>query len=307
MPITRTVQGMIVYEEFDVYPNGWALSHYGYDPSVGSLDTVTKHSGVGAFKTTCDPWPQQPITLKTSFFFKSLVFGSGSGRLDRIWHKTTYIPLYGYRVGFFATDQPWWYQNWLCYTGYETGPHDWRVDSCSIPDGVTSTHACGVNYDPTSTYDAVLDWVDHLVICRGTTVTVTGLTPGQKVEIYRSSDNHLIDTKTCAPAPATSVVLDVSAEDFPEQMYLKVYATDGSTLVETTTSYEICGGDTWNWTANVGTISVVSDVFIIYRSAAAATPKTANITATLLTGAGVPYPNKTVNFSTTLCTVTPSS
>jgi hypothetical protein len=139
------------------------------------------------------------------------------------------------------------------------------------------------------------DWIDHIVICTGTTVTVTGLTPGQKIEIYRAIDDTKIDTKTCAGG-ATSIVLDVDAEDFPEQMYMKVYGTDGTTLLETTASYSICGGDTWDWTADAGTMTLTRGDFIIYRSATSSTPKSTAITANLKTPAGANYPGALISF-----------
>jgi len=136
---------------------------------------------------------------------------------------------------------------------------------------------------------------------------VTGLTPGQKVEVYRASDNTLLGTGTCQ-AGQNSVSIAISdSEDVPEQMYLKVYGTDGSTLIETTTSYEMCGGDTWAWTPGAGTLSITVDVDIIYRSAAAGTPKTCNVTANLKTLAGANYPGATIYFTTTLGAVSPAS
>jgi hypothetical protein len=89
--------------------------------------------------------------------------------------------------------------------------------------------------------------------------------------------------------------------------YMKVYATNGTTLIETTTGYDMCAGDIWAWTTGAGTLSISIDEAIIYRSGAAGTPKTCNVTATLKTLGGSPYPGVTIYFYTSLGTVTPSS
>ena len=149
-------------------------------------------------------------------------------------------------------------------------------------------------------------WIDHLVISTTRYLTITGLTPGQKIKLYRSSDGTLLDTQTCAGG-ATQVVFDIDAQDYPIYFYFKVYATDGSTLIETTPSYRICGGDSWAWTAPAGTLATDSTAFIIYRSAASGTPKSATVTATLTTPGGSAYPGVTIYFTTSKGSVSPAS
>lgn len=149
-------------------------------------------------------------------------------------------------------------------------------------------------------------YLDHVVISRSQYVVVTGLIPGQKVKIYRSSDNVELTEATCLPGQ-TSVNLDVDAEEYPEYMYVKIYASDGSTLLETSPNYKMCGGDTWAWTPPGGTLTVVGTPYLIYRQSAVATPKSASITATLKTEAGVPAPDKTIYFSTWLGSLDPAS
>ena len=241
-------------------------------------------------------------------FRKYLDVGTGAGRVARVWHKITGAALYRNSYGIMFADG---YYSWTpvtnCHSTIETGTHAWQMEGFTIPTGVTGSQYVVCGYLSDNTIAVPYTYVDHLVIAKGATVTVTGLTPGQKIKIYRSSDNTLIDTQTCAAAPATSVALNVGAEDFPEQMYLKVYGTDGVTLIETTTSYEMCGGDAWEWDPGTGTLQLTSDVVIIHRNAAIGTPKTANLTANLKTTGGLNYPGASIQFTTVLGTMTPAS
>jgi len=149
-------------------------------------------------------------------------------------------------------------------------------------------------------------YLDHVVLSRSQYVVVTNLIPGQKVKIYRSSDNVEITEATCAGGQ-TSVSLDVDAEEYPEYMYLKIYASDGSTLIEISPSYKMSGGDTWAWTPPGGTLTVTGTPYLFYRQGAEATPKSAALTAILKTEVGDPAPGKTIYFSTGLGSVDPAS
>jgi hypothetical protein len=176
-----------------------------------------------------------------------------------------------------------------------SGNEAWTLKKYTVITGGTRYLVWYTHLLPIGTF-RIKNWVDHVVISASQYVTVAGLTPGQKVELYRSSDNVKIDTQTCAAAPATSVVFDIDAEDYPEQMYLKIYATDGATLIETSPSYQMCGGDTWEWTADAGTMTLARGDFIIYRGATNAMPKSTAITANLKTPAGANYPNALIAF-----------
>ncbi len=155
---------------------------------------------------------------------------------------------------------------------------------------------------------AFRDSIDRLIVSTTRYLTVTGLVPGQKVEFYRASDNTLVATLTVAGG-ASQVVFDIDAEEYPAYYYLKVYASDGTTLVETTSNQRMSGGDTWYWVSPAGTLTATSTAFIIERQAAVGTgtPKQATVTVTLKTGAGAPAPSKTINFSTGLGSVNPAS
>jgi hypothetical protein len=314
MPISRTTQGLIVFDEFDEIGGWWFRSHlseFPYGDGFGSyiVDTSDKHSGAASLRGT---WPYSyymPNKYAIMGFRKYLDVGTGAGRVVRVWHKLAggYLLRSSYGV-LFADGYYSWTPVTDCHSSpAESGNHAWQKEGFTIPTAVTGSQYVVVGYLSDNTMAVPYTYVDRLVIAKGTTVTVTGLTPGQKIKIYRSSDDTLIDTQTCAAAPATSVALNVNAEDFPEQMYLKVYGTDGATLIETTTSYEMCGGDAWEWDPGTGTLKLTSDVVIVYRSAATGTPKTANLTANLKTTGGLNYPGASIQFTTVLGTMTPAS
>jgi hypothetical protein len=313
MPISQVTNGLILWEDFDSYPNGFTFilayfqPFYMQDNAMGSagLDTTYKHTGTGSFYDYFMGAPGGTTVTWGMGLLKNLDVGSGSGRVARIWHKLSNSMSENYALAI-AKSLDSWYYSWYCTTPDSETTHDWRMESCSIPDSVTGVQTCVVALSKCTNYNSMQAWADHLIICGGTTVTMTGLIPGQKVAICRSSDNTLIDTETCQ-AGQTSVALNVTAEDFPEQMYVKVYGADGATLIETTTSYQMCGGDVWNWFSGTGPITVQSNVFVIYRQAAAGIPRKAVITATLKTNGGAPYANQTLLFSTSLGSLTASS
>jgi hypothetical protein len=149
-------------------------------------------------------------------------------------------------------------------------------------------------------------YLDHVVLSLSQYVVVTGLIPGQKIEIYRASDDVKIAEGTCQ-AGQTQASVDVDAEEYPEYMYMKVYASDGVTLIEATPSYKMCGGDTWAWVSPEGTLTVTGIPYIFYREGAVATPKSATVTATLKTEVGDPAPGKTIYFSCSFGSVDPVS
>lgn len=297
MPISRTVSGIIVFDELDEQ-NGWDFAAH------ASLDATTKYSGAASFKTKAETGYAQIY----AFAAKNLNIGSGSDRVLHIWHKTH--ALYGPGHGYYAAriQRIVDFQNFPATI--ESADHDWAMHAGVIEAAITGSHTVQVAYfwvginAPEA--DGAESWADRLVVAQSGSITVTGLTQGQKVEIYRSSDDVLIGTATCQ-AGQTTVTISVTNEDFPEEMYFKVYGTNGTTLIETTASYSMSGGDTWAWTPDAGTMVITVDADIIYRSAATGTPKTSNITANLKTPAGANYPGATIYFSTTLGVVTPSS
>jgi hypothetical protein len=294
MPISRTAIGLIYYDECDSI-DGWTLYTQGVTTATLTVDTGEKHSGSGSLKLYMVP---KRNGYSIAHMYKPLSLPSGTFHV-RLWHKLdinrpeliNLCEVMRYPIEF----------------SNETADHGWQKESDDGSDVGQPVTCCYLKIGQTDdSPQYYCHWIDHIVISKSRYLTVSGLTPGQKVEIYRASDSALIDSETCAGGQST-VQLDMEDQDYPLQCYLKVYATNGSTLIEITSSYETCGGDTWAWTAGSGTLTMASDVDIIYRQAATGTPKTANITATLKTPAGAPYPGATIYFTVSLGSVSPGS
>ena len=290
MPIARTVSGLIYLDDLDDL-DGWTKVGESPPYSVHSFDTSDKYSG-----SACSLWSLVSCSGYSGRLDKQINVGSGNARLQ-IWHKystdatsilrAAKVNLTEY--GLHNVSAPGGSEAWTMHTGIitDSGIQTVTLNYTYIYAGGGSKYAYGR--------------VDRLSIFSSLNIILTGLTPGQKAELYRASDNTKLDTKTCASAPATSVTFVIlDTEVAPEQMYMKIYATDGATLIEATTSYDVCGGDTWDWTPAAGTLKITVDGDIIYRTAAVGTPKTCNVTANLKTIAGANYPGATIYFTTTL-------
>jgi len=275
---------------------------------AGCIDTAEKHEGAAStrflFHSTYNGEDSSSCFLRTE---RQLNFGPvGGGASVRMWNKHWVEGGHADLVNaiYINTDPSPSAEEELFYS--TSGAEAWTLKKHTLVVGGMRYLGWSVTLHNVGAF-SFKNWVDHVVISSSQYVTVTGLTPGQKVELYRSSDDTKLDTQTCAAPPASSVVFDVDAEDFPEQMYLKIYATNGSTLIETSASYNMCGGDTWEWTADAGTLKITSDAFIIYRGAATGTPKTAAITANLMTVGGADYPGALIYFQAANGAVSPSS
>jgi hypothetical protein len=298
MPIARTVSGLIYLDELDDL-DAWTKVGESSPICVHSFDTADKHSGAA-----CSLWSIAGGSGYSGRLDKQINVGSGNARLQ-IWHKYT-------------TDGAAVFRAALVHVT-EYGRHDvsspggseaWTIHAGLITDSGLQTVTLNYVYllAGQGTSKSAYGRADRLSIFSALDIIVTGLTPGQKVELYRASDNALLDTETCAAPPATSITFTIANTELsPEQMYLKIYATDGATLIETTASYEVCGGDTWDWTPGAGTLKITVDADIIYRTAAVGTPKTCNVTGNLKTLAGANYPGATIYFSTTLGAASPTS
>jgi hypothetical protein len=308
MPIVRTVSGLryefhleTLDEIFSFQPSqsSW------YDNNKWEVDKSDYKEGSGSLHYHCY------LAFDYNAWAEVGPLGAcQAGDRLHIWHKSTTSHTWQLKV--MCIGQPGCSQGVLPY--YTTtvitkgGSESWTMKTADIPSNIATS---GNQYIyptniVTSNGSSVDDWIDHLVVSASKIITVTGLNPGQKVELFRASDNTKITEATCAGG-ATSVTLDVDAEDYPEYMYLKVYATDGTTLIEVTANYIMCGGDTWNWTCPLGTLGIKSSVYTIYRTSSSGTPKSATVTATLLTLAGDPYPGKTIYWWTSKGSVSPSS
>jgi hypothetical protein len=195
------------------------------------------------------------------------------------------------------------------YIIYKHGTEGWILHKDTIPDTITdedSLRSFAVVLGFSDYGTEAYDWTDRIVTSTTQYLTIAGLNAGQLVEVYRSSDDVQIVEGTCAVGE-TQVILDIDDEDYPEYMYLKVYATDGVTLVEKTTHKRICGGDAWQWTAPLGTMDIKSEAYTIYRTGSGGSPTSTIVTATLRTPAGAPDPNVTVYFTASKGTLSVAS
>jgi len=285
MGVSRQTIGLIQYEEFDAQGN-WVLvlAHEGdypfhWDPTPYLVvDTADKKTGSGSLRLQV-VYPETTTGYTQTgwaFLVKALDVGSGAGRRVHVWSKTaTDVDagagssggFYAFRIvdqltlGFYPAPQ---------YSG-----HAWTKYDGTLPADCVGNQSIRINYcelNIIATGANITGWVDHLVICQSDLVTFTGLIPGQKVELCRTSDDGLIGSDTVG-AGETQAVVDVSAETFPEPMYLKVYASNGSTLVEIVRALTICGGDEYAWFFTGTNLKTSADPWVIYRQDAAGFPK----------------------------------
>ena len=301
MGISKTISGLLVREELDS-ESGW-IFHDLMDPATHLIDTVNKVSGSGSSKMSAGG-------SQGTEMYKDIDLGTGANRRISIWHKqTSGVPnsnVEAIIICHWNASPPTYnsgFDEWIPGPAgtHETAIHDWTRHTAILSH--TGVHTVVIHGDPCY-IDA--SWCDKLIIQQSDVLTLGGLIQGQKAELYRTSDDTKLDTQTCG-AGETTVTFNLSAEDCPTQFYLKIYATNGTLLIETTTSYEMCGGDTWEWTADAGTLSLTRTDFIIYRGAATGTPKSTPIVANLKTPAGANYPGVLISFEAAKGTVSPSS
>ncbi len=266
------------------------------------FDTAEKVEGAASFRYGTDIVWGNPLPFEETpgVTIRDYNLGPvGGGALFRCWVKCA-----GTSSGFFLTDclstggyHCAWYppSNSTELLASQQGVCAWKlVKHTIIEGGNKKIYRCR-----SSLYESHFDestWFDDIVICISEAVTVTGLVQGQKIELYRALGDVKIGEATCG-AGATSVDLDVTNEHFPEQMYMKIYGTNGTTLLETTPAYSVCGGDTWEWYASAGTMTLTKGDFIIYRSASGISPSSTAIVANLKTPAGANYPGALIAFS----------
>jgi hypothetical protein len=300
--ISKTISGLLVREELDS-ESGWSFHDGPLGPATHLIDTSVKVSGSGSSKMSA-------VANQATEMYKDIDLGTGASRRISIWHKQTEnnpgSNTEAIIICHWNASPPIYnsgFDEWIPGPAghHETTIHDWTRHTAILSH--SGVHTVVIHGDPCF-IDA--SYCDKLTVQQSDVLTLGGLVQGQKAELYRTSDDTKLDTQTCA-AGETTVTFDVSAEDCPTQLYFKIYATNGSTLIETTTSYELCGGDTWEWTADAGTLSLTRDGFIIYRGAASVTPRSTIITANLKTPAGADYPAALITFSAANGTVSPSS
>ena len=139
---------------------------------------------------------------------------------------------------------------------------------------------------------------DDILIMLTKLITVSALLGGQKVELYNAGGG-LLWTYTC-PAPGSSGTYDVSALITTVTGFLgyfKVYDTNGTTLLYTSSTIAIWGGDIYTWTPNETKAEITTNVTLVYRTGSGDTPTTATVTVTLKNKAtDAVIPGKTIYF-----------
>lgn len=320
MPISQTVSGIILFDPLNSTSTGWSKHQIGWGGASGTLTLYPTY-----FMDFQDSTPGSSGFDLTGWFSKTLNVGIGPGRRIRISQRINYVD-----IGAVGCPSASWFTAEAVVLGalvvgstslstnnyYSAAPlFDWRQWLGSMPTAFADNQTIIINKvevaNPGSASGpfeegACNSFVRNLLIYTSDMVTVAGLATGQKVELYRASDNHLIGSGTVSGG-ASSVGIDTSLEAIlPELLYVKIYGIDGSTLLETSSGYQMCGGDTWTWTP-AGTFVPTVDNYVIYRQAALASPKIATITSTLLDSNAQPYPNATVYFYTSRGTLSATS
>ena len=150
-----------------------------------------------------------------------------------------------------SLDRGFWYDvKWKVYhTGVGPGAafNVW-INGTKIFDEVPlgpNHHLSGAVAIGTRAYDSSFD---NMRLYKDTNITVNGLQAGQKVDLY-ADNGTLLDSATAAGA---TITLNVENVSFPLSGYLTVTATDGSTVVLTTSIMkDIYGGDVYNFVSPV--------------------------------------------------------
>jgi len=107
-------------------------------------------------------------------------------------------------------------------------------------------------------------WFDDLVIARGTTIEVSGLSAGYKAKLYDPSDT-LIAEATESGGTAT---IDIASEPYPIVGRIKI--TDGSDVVLFTSALydDLFGGDEFLFASTGTVLKASTDYYVIYKAAA---------------------------------------
>lgn len=150
-------------------------------------------------------------------------------------------------------------------------------------------------------------FIDKLLITAGDSVTVTNLQPGNKIEVYQADDT-LLGSDTVGGGGTSASVNCESILTQPFQGYIKVYDTDGVTLLHTSPTQALVIGDSFAWSAGKSYMTGPAASLRIYKAGAVANPKTQAITFTLRDlVTDLPISGKVVTFSTSLGSVAPAS
>ena len=311
--ITRQVEGRIYYDKFDSL-DGWEeqkdLHVDDEDWEIKSwsrVDYAAYYSSPFAVNFKIEPNDDFSGTLPSGRYLRrsrsiTIPAGLSSVRMQvrHRWHQATTIMKMARKITLGAeiflnqqatdTQDVWAFVNSTVNTSAGSQVLQIGVESY---DNVVP-HTGHVQYH----------YFDNLVVARGTTLIVSGLTPGSgyKAKLYDASD-QLIAQATEVAGVAT---IDVSSQAYPITGRLKI--TDNADVVQYTDSLrdDIFGGDQYLVVTTSWVMTVETDNYIINRTGATF-PTLASLTFTLKTSAGAPVSGKTVNFTTSLGTLGSSS
>ncbi len=151
---------------------------------------------------------------------------------------------------------------------------------------------------------------DDLIIMLNKTITIKALIGGQKVDLL-DAGGSVRKTVTCAATGVDAIISDIS--DLINTAYgfsghFNVYDTDGVTLLFTSTTAPVWGGDVYQWVPNQSQLDVSVDHTQIYRAGSGLSPGTAVATVTLTNkDTGAPLSGKSVTFTPNLGSCAPTS
>jgi len=151
---------------------------------------------------------------------------------------------------------------------------------------------------------------DDLICMLDKTFTINGLLGGQKVEVYNAGGGLLKSALCPAPgSPAVITGLDAYISTANGLLcYMKIYDTDATTLLYTTSTTWRWGGDVYLWIPQQSDMSISTSVAQVYRTGSGLTPLTTTITATLMDDStGLPVSGKTITFTPNLGSCSPTS
>jgi len=145
-------------------------------------------------------------------------------------------------------------------------------------------------------------WFDELVIARSGSILVKNLSTGWKAKLYDASDT-LIAQATESGGTAT---LDVSTQVYPITGRFKIYNASDVLQATFDLSDDIFGGDEYLYSSASATLAIETNYYIVNKTGATS-PTSATITVTLKDSGGSPLSGKTITFSTSHGSVSPTS